>query len=109
MAQPDVGDAAEVDLSRIGYDELAALGYRFLHLQGDDWVILRGVGADGQNATGILNLLNRVGHGAAAEGCGQTGHCGSMSETGAVVDTVRPHYHTGELLEYVVILVSALG
>ena len=70
---------------------------------------LGGVGADSQNTGGITYLLDRVGHGSAAECGDQTGHRRGMSETGTVVNIVVPEYNPGEFLGNVVVFVGALG
>jgi len=72
-------------------------------------MLLRGIGADDQNAFGIGQLGYGVGHGSAAEGESQGGYGGGMAEPGAVVDVVGLHHQAGELLGQVVLLVAALG
>ena len=72
-------------------------------------MLLRGVGAYDQNALGIGQLRYGVGHGPAAEGKGQGGYGGGMTEPGAVIDVVGLHHQAGELLGQVILLIAALG
>src|SRR4030042_4947319 len=72
-------------------------------------MVLGGVSSDSQDTLSISNLGYRVGHSAAAEACGQTGHSGRVSEAGTVVDVVSAHHRPGELLENEIVLVGALG
>ena len=68
-----------------------------------------GVGADSQDAVGITNLTDGVGHSSAAECCGQTGHSGGVSEAGTVVNVVGAQHGSAKFLDNIVIFVSALG
>ena len=56
-----------------------------------------------------VDIGDRIGHGAAAEGCGQTGHGRSVSGTGTVVDVVCAHHRPCEFLDEVILLVGAPG
>ena len=64
---------------------------------------------DSQETSGVTEITDIIRHGAAAEGSGQTGHSGGMSETGTVVNTVGTQYRSGEFLDNMVILIGALG
>ncbi len=101
--------ANKLNLTGIGDDELPPFTHCSLYLQPNYRVSCRGVGANSQNAGGIADLIDSVGHGSAAEGCDQTGHGGGMSEAGTVVNVVSAQYSPGKLLGDVVILVSAFG
>jgi hypothetical protein len=46
------------------------------------------IGTGDQNNIRFLDILDGVGHRSASERCGQTGHCGAMSEPGAMIDVV---------------------
>jgi len=72
-------------------------------------MILRGVRANDKNAISVSKFRDRVGHGATAERCGQTGHGGGMSEAGAVVHIVSTQNRPGKLLHQIIIFVGALG
>ena len=82
----------------------------FEHRVSDQRVTFGCVRADDQEAIGIrLEFRDRIRHGATPKGCGQTGHSGSVSETGAVIDVIRADHRAGELLQEVVFFVGALG
>ncbi len=70
---------------------------------------LRGVRADYKNAVSFSEFRDGVGHGTAAERCGQTGHGGGMSEASAVVDIIGTQNRPGKLLYQVVFFVGTLG
>ena len=55
------------------------------------------------------DIVHRVGHGARTEGGGQTGHGAGVSETGAVVDVVRPDHLPREFVHQIVFFVRAFG
>ena len=98
----------ERDLAGLDDDELgAALADGPLHVHAHDGVILRRVGARGEDHVGKLDLVHGVRHGTAAEGGGQPGHRGAVSETRAVIDIVGPDRRPHEFLEDVVVLVGA--
>ena len=67
------------------------------------------IGAGHEQEIGIDDVGDRVGHCPGTERRGQTGHAAAVSETGAVVDVVRPDHRAGELLDEVVLLVGAFG
>jgi hypothetical protein len=71
---------------------------------------LRCVRTDDEKAIGVrLEFGDRIRHGAAPKGCGQTGHSGSVSETGAVIDVIRADHRAGKLLQQVVFFIGAFG
>ncbi len=68
VLEEEVGVADQVDLLGVGHDQLAArLRTASLISQGEDGMRGRGVGADGQDAVRLGDLVDRVGHRAAAE------------------------------------------
>ena len=110
LLEPEMGKVDEVDPPRIGHDELGpSLPDRRLHLQGNDRMVFRGVGADDEDTVRVPDLSDGVGHGSASKCHRQTGDGGAVSETGAVVDVVRAEGRAGHLLQEVVLLVRALG
>ncbi len=96
------------DLARVDDVDAGASAGRLLELDADDRVRLGGVRADAQHDVGLAEVGDRVRHRSASERCGQTGHRGAVSKTGAVVDVVRADRRAQELLEQVVLLVGAL-
>ena len=65
---------------------------------GDHRMVLGGVGAGDQDHIGVFDIGDGVRHCATSESCGQTGHGGAMSETGAMVDVVGFKHRPGEFL-----------
>ena len=54
---PKAGEAAEIDLSRVGNDELRlAEAHVVADIHANDGVRLRRVGADGEDAFGLVNI-----------------------------------------------------
>ena len=104
--QMHVGAARHVDAPGIGDDELRALAHGLLDVDGADGVRLARVGADDEDRLGVLEVLERVGHGAAAQGLDQAGDRGGVAEPRAVVDVLRAPDGAHELLEDVVVLVG---
>ena len=100
---------AETYLAGVGYDEFRAIPSRFLDIDTDYGMIISGIGAYGENATGLADLGDCIGHRPASETLDQTGHSGGMSEAGAMVHIVRSHYRTSEFLYDVVFLVGTFG
>jgi hypothetical protein len=84
--------------TRISDNQLGSSGFRAEDTCGNEGVGYRSIGADDQDTIGILNFFDGVGHCPAAKYCGQPGHGGGVSETGAVVNIVRPDGGPGELL-----------
>ena len=109
MSQPKVGVANQHDITRVGDDKLSPPTYCPDYLQCRYRVGFRGVGANSQNAGGLTDIVDGVGHRPTTEGCGQTGHSGGMSEPGTVVNIVGAQYRPAQFLGNVVILVGALG
>ena len=97
---------AEIDIFWIGNDEIGTVARCFLHLQGENRMRLGGVGAYGQDGGGTAYFIDRVGHCAASQRGGQTGHGRGVSETGAVINVVRPHHRTGKFLDQVVVFIG---
>ena len=72
-------------------------------------MVFGGIGAGDQNDIGLFNTIDGIGHGTAAKRCGQTGHSGRMSETGAVIDAVGFKHRPGKFLGNVIFLVGDSG
>ena len=99
----------QVNLTGVGDNELGSLVAGLQNGHADYRMGGSGVAADREDTGGITDVVDRVGHGSAAEGGGQTGHRRGMSEAGTVVYVVRAQYRTGEFLHDVVVFVGALG
>ena len=93
--------------ARVDDDELGAPAQRLLDVQRADGVRLAGVGADDEDRVGLFEVLERVGHGAAAQRLAQAGDGARVAEPRAVVDVLRADDGAHELLEEVVVLVGA--
>ena len=111
LADVQGGEIGDVNPARVGHHQLdAAPQDRLADFGAEDGVLFGSVGADDQHRLGVLyHVVHRVGHGARAIGCGQTGHSAGVSKTGAVIDGVRPQRLAGELVHQVVFFVQALG
>ncbi len=107
--QMEMGQGCQGSPARIDDDQFSAAIHGGQHPPGDLGMGLGGVGAGNQDDLGPLDLVDRVGHRPAAEGGGQTGHGGGVSEAGAVVDVVGGESRPGEFLQEVVLLVGAFG
>ncbi len=70
---------------------------------------LAGIRPGDQDTVGVFKLGYRVRHSARTKGGGQTGHCGTVSETGAVIYVVSPNHRASELLQQVIFFVCAFG
>ncbi len=68
-------------------------------------MVLGGVGAGDQEALGLLEIRDGVRHCAGTECCGQTGHGGAVSESGAVIDVVGADHRAHKFLEEIVLFV----
>ena len=53
LAQPDVGDLAQVDPAGIGHDDPGPLPFRLFDLEGDDGMLLAGVRTDDEDASSV--------------------------------------------------------
>ena len=104
--QPLVGDAGGLDLAGIADDDLGALLLGLEDAAGDDRVTVGGVVAEAEDAVGVLDLTDRVGHGAVAEGHHQARDRGAVADAGAAVDVVGADDGAGELLGDVVRFVA---
>ncbi len=103
----EVGETHEVDLARVGDDQLGAVAHRALDVEGADRVRLGRVRADHEDGVGREDVDEGVGHGAAAQRLREAGDGRGVAEPGAVVDVVRADHGAHELLEEVVLLVRA--
>jgi hypothetical protein len=104
-----VGDFRNMYLARIGDDDFGPVLLGAKDPGGDQGMGDGGVGADDENAVGLLELLDGVGHRPTSECCGKTCHGGAVSESGAVIDVVGADCRPGEFLQQVVLLVGHLG
>ena len=75
----------------------------------DDRMGLGRVAADQQEHVGLLDFVQRVRGGAAAEYRGKTRHRRAMANAGAIVHVVRSHHRPHELLENVILFVACRG
>ena len=105
----DCRDARQVDRTRVRDDEFGAFANGAANACADDGVLFRRVRSDHQDRFGLLQIRDAVRHRARAEGGGQTGHRGGVSEPGTVIDVVRPHHRAREFLNEIVLLVRCLG
>jgi len=71
-------------------------------------VSLSEVGAYGQDASGVLQVDEIVGHGSRAQHCAEAYHRGGVAESGAVVHMGRAQ-QAGQLLHEVVFFIVASG
>jgi hypothetical protein len=109
MPHVEMGELRNLCLSGIGHDELAPVGQGPEEALGSDGVSLGRVGTNDQDAPGILQLSKGVGHGPASKGSGQPGHCGGVSETGAMVYMVVAEHSSGEFLINISLFIDATG
>jgi hypothetical protein len=72
-------------------------------------MVFGGVGAGDEDDVGLSDVGDGVGHRATSECCGQTGHGGAVSETGAMVDVVRLQHRPGEFVGDIVFFVGDPG
>ncbi len=107
--QPEFGVVDQLDVPRIDHYQPGSAPGGALHLAADDGMRLRGVGADDEQGVVGFHLADGVRHGGASERCGQTGHRGSVSGSGTVVEIVGAHHHPDELLHQPVVFVGAAG
>jgi hypothetical protein len=97
-------------LSWIQDDHLCAALFCLQNSRSDQRVPFRCIGSDDEETVGIiLELWDRVRHCSAPECCSQTGYGGSVSETGAVIDIIRPDHCAGKLLQKVIFLIGAFS
>ena len=72
-------------------------------------MVFSGIGSGNQNHLGLFNITDGVGHRSTAEGCGQTGHSGGMSEAGTVVDIVGFQHRPGEFVGDIILFIADAG
>ena len=109
-SEPFIGEFGNLDLSRINHNQLGTFELdRPFDIGGENRVVLGCVGSRDQNNVGIFNIADWVCRGATSKTRGQTGHCGRVSETGAVIDIVGLYYRPGEFLKQVVLLIGDPG
>ena len=70
---------------------------------------LRLIFPEEEEYVGVGYLPYGIGHSTTTEACGQTGHGGGVSGTGAHIHAIGPHHCTGELHHQIVLFVSAPG
>ena len=100
--QIKVGKIGERDFARINDDHFGASAQGFFDSGGGDWMAFGHVGADAKEDVGFLHVGEGVGHGASADGGGQTGHRGRVSSAAAVIDLMGAEAGADELLHEVV-------
>ena len=107
---PDLREVAHLDAARVDDDELGALLHDgAAHARGCHRVVGVGVGADDDQASGLLVVLVGVAGCAAAQGCQHRLNRRRVTQARAVVDVVALHYQPRELLLDVAVLVGGLG
>ena len=79
----DIGD------TRISQHNLGAFFGGILHPSGSYWMVVGGVGANHQNQTRMLDIVDLVTHCARAHTLQQCSHTGSVAQAGAVVYVIR--------------------
>ena len=79
--------------------------YSFLDARGGHRMALGHVGANTENDIGFVHIGEGIGHSSAADGSRQTGDCGRVSSTAAVVNLIGPEAGAYEFLHCVGCLV----
>ena len=95
--------------ARIHHDEMGAAFGGLLEVGGRHRMILRGVGADGDDDVRVLAGGEGRGHGGGADALHQGRHRRRVAKAGAVVHVVGAEARAHELLHQVRFLVGALG
>ena len=80
-----------------------------LHLAPDNGMRFRGIGADDEQCVVESHFADGIRHCSAAERYGQTGHGGSVSGAGTMVEIVGAHHRPHEFLHYPVFFVGTAG
>ncbi len=109
LLQVQVGQHGGLDGARIDDDHLGAVGLGPHDARGDQRVGLAGIRPGDQDTVGMLKLGDRVGHCPTAKRGDQTGHRGTVSKAGAVIDVVRSDHGPRQFLYEIVLLIGALG
>ena len=105
-----IGKVGDFDSSRIQDNKFCTFErYRPFYKGGQYRMIFSGIGSDNQNQIRLFNILDGVCHCATSESCGQTGHGGRMSETGAVIDIIGLKYRPYEFLGDIILFVGHPG
>ena len=93
----------------ISDNEAGAFSSRLSHFCGNYGMGFRRIGADDKEHSAVGDFADGVCHGAGTEGCDQTGHGGTVSGPGAVVDTVCANHRAHEFLQQIIFFVCAAG
>ncbi len=110
LAEVNVGGFCQFDIPGVRHDQRGRPVPDRVDDPGSDQGVLRGCIRTGhQKAVGVLELLNRVGHGAGTERCFQAHHRGGVTEPGAMIDIVCLEDRPGQLHHKEVFLVGGLG
>ena len=104
-----MGQGGDLGPPGIDHDELGPIGPGPHQAHGGNGVGHRSVRADGEDTIGVFQFGKGVGHCPTAEGGGQPGHRGRVSETGAVIDVVVAEHGPGKFLEDIGFFVGAAG
>ncbi len=105
MLQPYRRKSHEVDPSRVGNYNPGPLPQCLFHPQPYNRMGFSGIRPYYEYYVIVLDFRDGICHGTGAEYCGQTGHGGAVSETGAMVDVVRPHCGPDEFLEEIILFI----
>ena len=90
------------------HQRLAGFG-RILHKGRRHRMVLRGVGADDDNALRLRHVCHLIGHRARADAFQQGGDRRGVAQPCAVIDVVRPESGPHQLLEKIGFFIAALG
>lgn len=82
---------------------------RPFHFITDDGMSFGGVRTDNEKDLVEFNFTDRVGHRPATKRSGQTGHGGSVSGAGAVINVVGANHRAHKFLHQKVLFISAAG
>ena len=110
LAEPEAGMPHQAVAPGVDDDEILIFETRRpLDAGRNHRVIFVGVGADHQDAIGILQFGDGIGHGSGTEGRGQPGHGGAVSEAGAVIHVVGADRGAQQFLHQVIFFVGGPG
>ena len=72
-------------------------------------MVFSSVRSGDQDHIGFFDLGDGIGHCATSESCGQTGHCGGMSEPGTMIDVVGFQNSPCKLVGQIIFFVGNTG
>ena len=108
--QPQLGEIDQFDAAGVDDDHFCAiLTDGFLHLQGDDGMVLGRVRAGHDHDVIVDDFAGGIAHRRRANRLLERHHAARMTETGAVVHVVGAEQRPEHLLQQVVVFVGGLG